>query len=102
MEQARFRINPEYHHLVRVLISNQQQEATGCKSKVPRRQAKTRLIADLMQQTTGLINPENHNAVVAAIRGVEKLSTGMNLDLRSCGITSEIIWNRGNYLTLSQ
>ncbi|MFZ0408325.1 MAG: hypothetical protein WAM11_09480 [Cyanobium sp.] len=102
MEQARGEINPEHHHLIRVLIANQQQGATGCKRKVPRRQAKARLIADLMQQTTGLINAENNNVVVAAIRGVEKCSTGMNLNLRRCRVATEIIWHRGNDLPLSQ
>ena len=102
MEQARDRINSEHHHLIRVLIANQQQGATGCKRKIPRRQAKTGLIADLMQQTTGLINAENHNIVMAAIRGVEKRATGMNLDLGSCRVTTEIIWYRGNDLPLSQ
>ena len=81
LEFAGILIDAEYGHIVGLLVGSEQEMAGGIDAKVARGGASGGLVAKRGQLPVLLVDPEHGDAVVAAVRAVEKLAAWVNENL---------------------
>ena len=83
LEFAGIQIDAEYGHVVGLLVGGEQELAGGVDAEVARGGSPGGLVAKRGQLAVLLVDPEHGDAVVAAVRAVEKLAAWVNEDLGS-------------------
>jgi hypothetical protein len=81
LEFAGILIDAEYGHIVGLLVGSKEKLPGGVDAEVSRSRSPGRLVAKRGQLPVLLVDPEHGDAVVAAVRAVEKLAAWVNENL---------------------